>query len=456
MLPRADADIASRDPALPGLATLLDADALLAALRGARPGASFDGVDITYVRYRPGTTCLVGCQLDIAGSRAAAYAVTYSPSAQRRLRAGEGAPIAGRAGLLGPGRFVLADCATVVSMFPNDRKVSALPALGRPEGCTTLLEELLPTAESLRAGTLEPLVYNPERRFVGKLVGCDGPQAVLKLYSDRGYRDAHGGPRPFTSRGPLRVAGMLARSDRHRTAVFEWLGGRLLSEAILDPAFDANIVVTVGKALAELHAHELTGLTRVTPGATAEGLRAEATIIGCLCPALDARAHDLAERLGARLLDQPPVYRPLHGDFHPRQVVLGAGTVGFLDFDAAFDGDPTYDLASFLARVERAVIRGSLSHQRAERLAQALLNGYEASTGRSMHERMPLVLAVVLFRLARRCFRCREPDWPNLMGAMLERAEAVTARAPRRPKDNRGHLPGGRDTLSARARVKEE
>jgi streptomycin 6-kinase len=333
---------------------------------------------------------------------------------------------------------MLADSATVVSVFPNDSEVTALPMIGQPNGRPTVLKEMLPTRERLCRGAVETLAYTPERRFVAKLVGSDGSQAVVKAYSDRAYRSSFASRPSFVSRGPLRVAATLARSDRYRTVVLEWLGGRLLSEAMLDPGFDVSLAGGVGRSLAALHAQALTGRTRVTPGATLESLRAEATKMGRLCPALHARACELAEQLGACLRDRPSVYRPLHGDFHARQVVLDADAVAFLDFDGAFDGDPAFDLCSFLAGLARAVVRGSLAQRCAEHVAQALVDGYEAATGLAVQERMSLTLAVELFCLARRSFRGREPNWPEAMAAMLDRAEAATARASRPTPSDRG------------------
>ena len=431
MLSRADAVIARRDPALPGLATLLDDEALLAALRAVCPGKTIEGVEVNYARYRPGATCLVGCQLGIGGSRVVAYARTYSPSATSRVE--KALRSTGVPGPLGPGRFVLADGATVVSIFPNDRRVMALPAIGRSEDLDTLLGELLPTSESLRAGAaLEPLVYRPEHGFVGKLVGCNGLHAVLKLYTNFTYGATPQHSEPFASRGSLRVARVIARSDRHRAVVFEWLSGCLLSEAIHDPAFEVSTMSSVGRALAELHAQELPGLTPLTPATTSESLRATATMIGSVCPQLDASARHLAERLGARVLDQPTVHRRLHGDFHPGQVLLDGGAVGFLDFDEGLAGDPTLDLGTFLAHLAREVIRGGLSAKHVGPLAEALLGGYEGAIGPPVRERLPLALAMGLFRLAPRCFRHREQDWPDRMAALLERAEESVASAPHR------------------------
>src|SRR5438093_582994 len=141
MLCPADTDLVRRDPALPGLALLLDPDAFAADLRQAVPGIEVEGGRITYVRYKPGTSCLVGYRLAAAG-----------------------------------------------------------------------------------------------------------------------YEAARVGAGPFGPGGPFRRAEVLGYSDRHCLLALGWLPGRLLSEALADPAFPPGAVTPVGAALAGLHAQAPAGL----------------------------------------------------------------------------------------------------------------------------------------------------------------------------------------------------
>src|SRR5438128_9990172 len=65
MLSPADADLARRDPAIPGLATVLDADAFLAALRQVAPAADLRAAHLTSVRYKPHTYCRLSYRLGV-------------------------------------------------------------------------------------------------------------------------------------------------------------------------------------------------------------------------------------------------------------------------------------------------------------------------------------------------------------------------------------------------------
>src|SRR5207247_11060393 len=59
MLPPPDADLVAREPDLPGLAVVLDADAFDEILRAQVPGVRIQGARATYLHYKPGTFWLV-------------------------------------------------------------------------------------------------------------------------------------------------------------------------------------------------------------------------------------------------------------------------------------------------------------------------------------------------------------------------------------------------------------
>src|SRR2546425_987977 len=63
MLSLPDADLVRRDPALPGLGTVLDPARFVAALRAARPELEIEAVQVGYVHYKPGRECIVGYRL---------------------------------------------------------------------------------------------------------------------------------------------------------------------------------------------------------------------------------------------------------------------------------------------------------------------------------------------------------------------------------------------------------
>jgi streptomycin 6-kinase len=405
------------------LATLLEPEAFLAALSACRPEADFESARITYVKYKPGTNCLVGYQLEVAGASLDVYAKAYPCTAQNKLRKAREQPSV--PGPLGPGRIVLEDCAVVVSVFPNDSKVTTLACVADAEARERVLRELVPNRPDLWGGTVQRLVYKPERRYVGRVITDDGPRAALKVYTEDEYCASRRNGEAFQSHGPFRIAPLLGRSDSHRMLAFEWLPERPLSEVISDPELDLNAVAIAGAGIAALHAQEPQGLACRSRQTEAAGLVSEATWLGFVCPRLASQAAALAQRLAARLMREPALDRPIHGDLHARQVLLGGGTVTILDLDRAVRGDPAADLGNFIAHLQREVVRGNLPPGRVDRLKHALLEGYRAATGRAIPAQLDLYIAAGLFGLALRFFRYAEPEWAERAAATLERAEAI-------------------------------
>nr|HMQ55578.1 aminoglycoside phosphotransferase family protein [Anaerolineae bacterium] len=58
MLSPADAALVQRDPHLPGLALLLDPAAMLETLQRQVEPVQIEAMQPTYLRYKPGTSCL--------------------------------------------------------------------------------------------------------------------------------------------------------------------------------------------------------------------------------------------------------------------------------------------------------------------------------------------------------------------------------------------------------------
>src|SRR5262249_53255473 len=124
-------------------------------------------------------------------------------------------------------RFVVDEGAISVSVFPTDAKLKSLRRLATRESFAHLLETLIPERAGLWSATPRPLRYMPERRYVAQLIANGRVEAVFKAYT-HDYPRAAANADAFRSHGPMRVAPLLARSDRHRTLVFEWIQGRVL------------------------------------------------------------------------------------------------------------------------------------------------------------------------------------------------------------------------------------
>src|SRR6266567_1306410 len=423
MLSSAETDLVRRDPAIPGLAAVLDPDAFVAALQRAAPQADLRTGQIAYVRYKPQTFCRIAYRVDLGGTELDLdVRACRADDLVQWLEDGEPACVPGP---LGPGRIVLKDPAVLVTVFPNDLKLPALHHLADPAKRKRMLRELLPDWPNLWQGELHCLRYRPERRYVAQLRAADGTRTLLKSYTRRAYDRSKPNAQAFESRGLLRIAGLLGCSDQHRLLAFEWLPGRLLMELCTASEMDANAVTAAGAALATLHEQNPACLSSWTRDAEAADLLSLSAEVGFIWPQLAHRAGALARRVAGQLAAAPAQHCALHGDFSANQVLVDDETVAIIDLDWACSGDQADDLGNFIAQAERNALRGELCPNRVELLREALLKGYASGTKRPLPERVQLYTAVEVFRGMRFPFRGREPEWPQRTEALLHRAEQI-------------------------------
>lgn len=423
MLSAAKTDLVRRDTAIPGLATLLDPEAFIAAFQPFVPEIVFSGVRPTYLRYKPGTNCLSAYRLDTDVGCLDVYAKAHGPDALVNLaKAGhlKTAPGTRHAGL-----FVLEDRGMVVWFFPNDGKLRQLRRLAKPEARRNLFRQFLPAGIDASTAALETLAYKPERRYVARLVAAAGPQAVVKFHTPYAFRRVRVSTGAFAQSGPLRVPRCIGVAEESGAIGFEWFPGRLLSEIVAEPDHDAAALLETGAALAELHAQEPLNLAVRTRAAEAEALNAIARWMSFVSPRLADRAVNLASRLAGWLLAEPAHSRPIHGDFYAKQVLVSAGGVGLLDLDEAVRSDPRADLGLFVAHLERDVVRGRVPAGSVGLIAETLLDGYRRAAGRLSENGLGWYVAIGLFQLLHGPFRTCEPDWEARTETLLARVERI-------------------------------
>jgi len=423
MLDPADRVLTRRDAALPGLALLLDADAVADRLRATH---LVDAVAARYVRYKPGENAVVAYDVTAGGHVHTVHAKAHRADAPVKLEKAEERPTAPSA--LGPGRVVWPDAAVVVSAFPNDAKLPGLARLADSGARRRLLARVLGAAPA-DADPVE-LRYKPERRWVGR-VG----DVVLKLHSASGYPAARAAHDAVVPGGVLRTVPLLGHSDRHRALATAWVHGRVLDDALRDPATDAGVVSAVGAALGALHRPPADGALPVR--AAAPAMLAAAEAVAALSPALARRMRPLARRIAAALARHAARPVIVHGDFYAKQVLLSAGAPTVLDLDRLGVGEAAADLATFLAHLVRDRLRFGLDAGRADAVQAALLAGYAHEAAWPSEGALAAHTAAAIVGLAPHPFRFREPDWTERTMALLDAADASLGPppAPRPPGD---------------------
>jgi hypothetical protein len=446
-----DAQLARRDPNLPALPVLLDDRAFADALSAAAPHLGVVRASAHYVRYKPGTNCLVAYRVETSADRTIQlYVKAYRTDDRAKFDKSARPDISG-------GPLALPDILTLVRFFPDDGEMPSMKLLPDPGTRARLLERLLPDQPDCTNGTLRQLAYKPERRYVAQLSKPDGtPCGVLKLYSAGGFERISRNAKLSQAAQVLRVARRLGRSARHRALALEWMEGDLLVDRLGATDFDPAAVRRVGHALAELHAYR--ARQKLAPPVSREDeaawLRLIAEAIGHAHPAAAHRAAELARLIGAWLTRRPCADRAIHGDFYSKQVLLQPGdTVAFLDLDEVRRGDPTADLGNFIAHLERHVLSRRLDPRRAQQVAHELRTGYaNAQSGLIAGARararaggdvgddaIRMYTAICLFHLSHQPFRDRQPGWPQHVDRILDRVEELSAATPAPAAVHVGH-----------------
>ncbi len=427
MLCAADANLVQRDRQVPGLGLLLDAAGFAETLAAAYPHAQVADARPTYIRYKPGTSCLVGYHVHCAGGPLDMYARAHNLQTDQKMEKAaqrESVPSA-----LGDGIRVLPDIGVVIYPFPNDHELGAIQWLDRQPLRREMIEHLLPQRPDLWGGRLSPLRYKPERRFVAKLQGERGA-VVLKVYTRQDYHVRKDNVGLFRGLGALRVPECMGRSSRHHLAAIEWLDGVSLRSTL--PERSASRLTAVGQAFARVHAQKPRKVQTFWTAERYAGLLADSAGRAAeIAPDLGERARRLAGSIGEKLLQRHwRARRAIHGDLSADHVVLKDGMVGILDFDRAAYGDPRMDLGSFRARLECDVLDGLLTAHEADECFAAILEAYRGESVKDVTRKVERLVAASLLQLVVEPFRHRREAWPERMEAILGRAEAFAYAQP--------------------------
>jgi Ser/Thr protein kinase RdoA (MazF antagonist) len=175
---------------------------------------------------------------------------------------------------------------------------------------------------------------------------------------------AGGGPRLPEPAGYL---------PEHRMALFTPVAGRPLHH-LARPAVP-GAMAALGAALAVLHRGAVDGLptfTRLSPDRIATA--------GLLLRSTRPDLADLTGALLAALLADPREPRPaalLHGDLHPKNVLVDETAIGLVDLDQAAAGPAAAELGGTLSRLWCPRPNDEIDPATASAAADALLGSYE-------------------------------------------------------------------------------
>ncbi|MFC4565797.1 hypothetical protein ACFO4E_28395 [Nocardiopsis mangrovi] len=411
MLQPADAELVRRRPDVPGLAAVLDPDALRELIAGLLPDGVPRPVDVRADRVRLAADATAELTVDhpdgrrILGLRACSTAGTgtaeavVAPGPAPDATAGLAPP--GWPGLLGaPGPGVTVTAATHDPALSAVRRVTGSPAaFGGPA-----------------AHAPHTLRHRPGERWTGRIDDAEGrPLAAVRCRPGGVNVAAH---------IALAAAGIavpdLIRANRFGVMATAWLDG--VPAAAVD---GDDTAVAIGELLARIHAvpppRELPAQVR---GGDSGAERA-ALALGRLLPETAQLAADLARRCAPDPGDGPTV---LVVGGAPDGFVRTPRGVALLRPDRARAAHPASDLAD--AAAARIAAGAAAAGDGAEAALGPLLDGYRATADRELLDAvsraLPRATAASLLRTALVPFAARSPRWPDRIHALLDDARTLT------------------------------
>lgn len=389
--------IAPANEALPQLSIVTDADAMAKVFAQVLSPYHVEDCLVLHMRYKPGKSCLISYNVGVARSRYSSIerqtfsARVYPPgSSLTRFAKAQCTSLATPE--CGDPVFHLPDLDTIVWAFPNDRKLSGLPALVDRE---RIAREVIPAfqprqsfyPDSIQELSLAVVQYVPEHGCTVRVMAelSHGQRLVVygKAYPDDGgagtYRNMCslwlGDARRS---GRLHMAEPLAYESRHRILWQVAIEGSTLSTYESTDAGFLSLLKDTGSVIGALHSSLLSTGPAADPGRILVRLREAETRIKKSAPGHASRVSGLAEKLLNAVPDVTPgPPSTLHGDLHWKNVLITKSGPALIDFDNLGKGDPLQDLGSFVASTCARGVVHQLPKEFSARMANAVISGYK-------------------------------------------------------------------------------
>lgn len=365
---------------LPQMAALLDearAGEIFERTIIAAAGHKVRQCRIDRVKLRPGSNCLVTYNLNLIEQ--ATGVVTELMLNLLAYPSGESVNQFAKARRqtiartpIGEGIFHLPELESVVRVFPNDRKLSGLPALADfnrlksqtlPEIVSKSFGEELKIAELM----IEPIHYatergytvradlelinhskgESERRTIFGKTYCEGEAAdVWRLTRELWRSEA-------CQRGRLLIPQPLVFQPEIETIWQSGLAGKTLNEIDPESAEFPALMEKAGMSVAALHQASIQSAQQINQADLIGKLEDAKKLIDRVRPSMQSKLHSLVGRLVAssgKLGERPNA--TLHGDLHLKNFFATGNRVALIDLDNLALGDPLRDVGSFIAALK--------------------------------------------------------------------------------------------------------
>jgi hypothetical protein len=416
------------DLALPHLAQALDVVAMGEVFGDAvrMHGAHVESCRAEHIKYRPSRNCSLAYRLqlrDTATNRVFEQRVVArlcsSDDAVRRAARASAVVLA--ASPAGPALRLFPALDMLTWWWPNDPKLAAPRVLADARALRELVLPEVVAALSAGRGTLadyhvEIAQYVPEHRLCARvdLYWHDhGEQVTQTVYAK-------------ASREPDGAAAHAILRDLQASEA--WRGGRLRTpRAVLwQPRFDLQwqqavpghalqdlslaeaerLAVPLGTQLAALHGTAVQISRTLTPQSARTRLVEACEILACVLPGSRGTLQRTVAILSTwldGLAGAPAV--TLHGDLHPRNILVDGGQLAFIDLDGLQRGPAVLELGGWIAGSMYRALLDDAAPTRESAAWQALLDAY-AGAGGAMPGPHDLALTTAWNLLCERAWRC--------------------------------------------------
>lgn len=439
-------DEAPHDPALPGLQSLLSTEHMGAHLAThlGRPIDSIKDFEISYVRYKPGTNCLVAYRIAGGGEsdEILAYGKVYTEGDFDRAKLKEDA----HRWVLAPGlpsSLILNKERAILYFFPNDCLLEGLRILSDSKKIQRLLYEWYDRYPediwriSDRRLRVTPVRYKPERRAVLRCEtrathrqnGNWEPLTVyMRIYSDeRGENNFKLMKTLYeqkTENSDLSLPRPLGYLPARSLLMMEGLPGVPFKEAQADRV-DLKLHFRLGSALRAFHTLVAPELDRRSVEEIAAEAFSSAESLAELVPELAAPIREVQLRLKELTpANSDDLNGLVHGDFHLGQAVVSEASMGIIDFDRSYDGDQYADLGELCAHLR--LIEQPDGPDSALNEESAFLTGYEEAVGTTLDRgRLKYWTTLRMLSLAVSPFRRLEQHWRVKAREIIEKCSKL-------------------------------
>ncbi len=414
---------------------------------------SIDDCQTLSVKYRPGKSCLVTYLLKIELRKRRRYHTQMMTA----FACGEGESLplfisAQQQPLIpaeiGCALFHLPALESVVWVFPNDRKLTGLPALTNLALLKmSILPDLLNKIFSGEWRMLERDIvhYVAERscmisvnlelrdagaettrslRLFGKTYCFDEGEAAWNGHQHIWESDARRG-------GRLVIPQPLAYQPEIKTLWQIGLDGMTLNEYHDQTRLFPELLERAGSAVANLHRIQTPFAPLITVNEISSKLEASAELLSRAIPARRADLEDTVDRLtiASDVIERCPV-TTLHGDLHLKNFYVTNGQIALIDLDDLCQGDPLKDVGSFVAALYYRGLLRSRSYLTAENIAREFIKAYQTEAGWKISD--PALnwhtAAALIYERAYRSVTRMKAGGLAILGEIIELARVISAR----------------------------